>query len=122
MKPLPFSGTGKHKYSFQRIEVPPLPIHFCDCEEHYDHSLTVTRKDFSNLETLGGGVDEKELNMMVSVMNKLFERENNLKATCSGAGLVKEGDNAIKSSDENETDHITDATKSSSWGTRNYFG
>ncbi|EYU28280.1 hypothetical protein MIMGU_mgv1a003363mg [Erythranthe guttata] len=34
IKPIPLKGTGKHKYSFQRVEIPPLPIHFCDCEEH----------------------------------------------------------------------------------------
>uniref|UniRef100_A0A0R0JCW9 Uncharacterized protein n=1 Tax=Glycine max TaxID=3847 RepID=A0A0R0JCW9_SOYBN len=34
VKSIPFSGTGKHKYIFQNIKVPPLPVHFCDCEEH----------------------------------------------------------------------------------------
>ncbi|KAK9114673.1 hypothetical protein Syun_021470 [Stephania yunnanensis] len=42
VKALPYSGTGKHKYSFRRIEVPSsLPINFCDCEEHSGASKSV---------------------------------------------------------------------------------
>ena len=61
-----------------------------------------------DLETQVGGIDEEELNMMKTVMNKLLDREYILKTACSRAGLVKEGDDATKSVDENETDHITD--------------
>lgn len=113
VKLLPFNGTGKHKYSFQRVEVPPLPIHFCDCEEHSDPYHTAKEKDFSDLETQCGGIDDKELNMMKSVMNKLFEKENISKAACTETGLVNKGDNATKLVDdqlvdENETDDMTD--------------
>ena len=113
MKSLPFSGSGKHKYSFQRLELPSLPIHFCDCEEHSYPSHTAKGKDFLDLETQVGGIDEKELDMMQSVMNKLFEREYISKTACSRAGLVEKEDDTAKSvddllADENETDHMTD--------------
>ncbi|GFS38178.1 RNA-binding (RRM/RBD/RNP motifs) family protein [Actinidia rufa] len=113
VKSLPFSGSGKHKYSFQRLELPSLPIHFCDCEEHSDPSHTAKGKDFLDLETQVGGIDEKELDMMKSVMNKLFEREYISKTACSRDGLVEEEDDTAKSvddllADENETDHMTD--------------
>ncbi|KAL6985059.1 hypothetical protein U1Q18_018438 [Sarracenia purpurea var. burkii] len=103
VRSLPFSGTGKHKYSFQRIEVPPLPIHFCDCEEHSDPSHTAKEEV----------TDEKELNMMKSVMNKLFDREFTLEVARNRAGSAKEGDSATKSFDsvlvdESEADHTTD--------------
>ncbi|KAK1366294.1 RRM domain-containing protein [Heracleum sosnowskyi] len=74
MKSLPFGGTGKHKYSFQRIEVPPLPIHFCDCEEHCDSFHQEKGTPF-DLETANGGIREEELSIMESVMKKLFEKE-----------------------------------------------
>ncbi|KAI0518941.1 hypothetical protein KFK09_006378 [Dendrobium nobile] len=72
VKPLPFKGTGKHKYSFQRIEVPPLPIHFCDCEEHSKSLETTSQKYLSPLSIV---VNEKEQNMMTSVINKLMGGE-----------------------------------------------
>lgn len=117
VKALPFKGTGKHKYSFQRVEVPTLPVHFCDCEEHSYPSYTAKGIDFSDLEAKSGGLDEKELDMMKSVMNKLFERDYFPKSSSKGAGLVKEGDNTKPVddlvSDENETDDMTDnVTKS----------
>lgn len=117
MKALPFKGTGKHKYSFQRVVVPTLPVHFCDCEEHSYPSYTAKGIDFSDLEAKSGGLDEKELDMMKSVMNKLFERDYFPKSSSKGAGLVKEGDNTKPVddlvSDENETDDMTDnVTKS----------
>ncbi|KAF7135874.1 hypothetical protein RHSIM_Rhsim08G0117200 [Rhododendron simsii] len=112
VKELPFKGTGKHKYSFQRVEVPPLPDHFCDCEEHSHPSYTAKGKDFLDLGAQGGGLDKKELDMMKLVMNKLLEREYVPKTSSEGAGLVKEGDNTKPVedlvSDENETDDITD--------------
>lgn len=83
MKTLPFKGTGKHKYSFQRIEVPPLPLHFCDCEEHYESSKTVNQ-DY--LSSLNKAAYEKERSIMTSVMNKLFEQEEN---EISASGMVK---------------------------------
>lgn len=77
VKSLPYSGTGKHKYSFQRVEVPSLPVHFCDCEEHCKPSDTTGRE---HLFTQIGGINEEELNTMNSVMSRLFEREAETKA------------------------------------------
>ncbi|KAK8954782.1 hypothetical protein KSP39_PZI001717 [Platanthera zijinensis] len=74
VKPLPFKGSGKHKYSFQRVEVSPLPIHFCDCEEHS-----------KSLETI---VHEKERNLMSNVINKLIERDNSF---ASPGGKLQDG-------------------------------
>lgn len=74
MKSLPFGGTGKHKYSFQRIEVPPFPIHFCDCEEHQEKGTPF------DLEISNGGIRKEELSIMESVMKKLFEKETHSKA------------------------------------------
>ncbi|XP_052182596.1 protein REPRESSOR OF SILENCING 3 [Diospyros lotus] len=112
VKLLPFNGSGKHKYSFQRVEVPPLPIHFCDCEEHSDPSHSAKEKKISELETQVHGMDEKELNMMESVMKKLFEGEIFLKPDCNATGLIEEGDEAAKSVDQlqdtNAIDHMTD--------------
>eukprot|EP00262_Sarcandra_glabra_P005530 TRINITY_DN17216_c0_g1_i1.p1 TRINITY_DN17216_c0_g1~~TRINITY_DN17216_c0_g1_i1.p1 ORF type:complete len:564 (-),score=120.56 TRINITY_DN17216_c0_g1_i1:73-1764(-) len=73
VKSLPYSGTGKHKYSFQHVEVPSLPIHFCDCEEHCGPLETANQKHVS-------AINEEELKIMSSVLNKLFEREANMKA------------------------------------------
>ncbi|XP_016433863.1 uncharacterized protein LOC107760342 [Nicotiana tabacum] len=75
LKSVPFRGTGKHKYSFQRVEVPSLPIHFCDCEEHSGPPDTTKQKSFCDYDSKNGGMDEKELNIMNSVLNKIFERE-----------------------------------------------
>lgn len=100
MKSLPFSGTGKHKYSFQRVEVPSLPIHFCDCEEHSDPCDTVKEKPFVDLETERVGINEEELDMMKSVMNKLFEKENCAKAAGGEAVLAKEGGHFVSSVDD----------------------
>lgn len=86
MKALPFKGTGKHKYSFQRIEVPPLPIHFCDCEEHYELS-----KSQEHLSSLNSVAYVKERSIMTSVMNKLFEKEENEMAA---SGMIKLAENA----------------------------
>ncbi|KAG6706800.1 hypothetical protein I3842_07G239100 [Carya illinoinensis] len=98
VKLMPLSGTGKHKYSFQRVEVVhSLPIHFCDCEEHSICHPTAKEKQTCDLETRSDGISEEELNIMNSVMNKLFERENLLDAVGSGKGLAKGRDNSIKS-------------------------
>lgn len=75
VKSLPFKGSGKHKYSFQRVEVPSLPLHFCDCEEHSKQSEADIQKYLSSLSS--GIYYEKELSVMESVMNKLFEKKNN---------------------------------------------
>lgn len=80
LRPIPFKGTGKHKYSFQRIEVPSLPLHFCDCEEHSKPLFAARENKLFGPETKDGGIDEKELSIMESVMNRLFEKEDRSKA------------------------------------------
>ncbi|KAL9227228.1 hypothetical protein vseg_002948 [Gypsophila vaccaria] len=79
VKPLPLSGTGKHKYSFRRLEAPPHPVHFCDCPEHsvLVQNRTVTRANDSNVRK--GRTDKKEYNTMNSVMNRCVSREKNQK-------------------------------------------
>ncbi|XP_021763743.1 uncharacterized protein LOC110728397 [Chenopodium quinoa] len=106
VKALPFRGTGKHKYSFQRVVVPPLPVHFCDCPEHYVdiQSDKMNDRDIINsvmnkllykgtslksgcVQPLRGiqvhdtiiqddGLNEEEINVMNSVMKKLLDRES----------------------------------------------
>uniref|UniRef100_F6GYE1 Uncharacterized protein n=1 Tax=Vitis vinifera TaxID=29760 RepID=F6GYE1_VITVI len=100
MKSLPFSGTGKHKYSFQRIEVPSLPTHFCDCEEHSGPPHTAQKQYFCDREPQSGGMNKEELNMMNSVMNKIFERETDLKVAYNVTGLTKGGHDSLKSTNE----------------------
>lgn len=73
VKPLPFKGSGKHKYSFRNIEVPSYPIHFCDCEEHCGPPEAANDEYASVLNAVSY---EKERNIMNSVMSKLFEKEN----------------------------------------------
>uniref|UniRef100_A0A0A9CRG1 RRM domain-containing protein n=1 Tax=Arundo donax TaxID=35708 RepID=A0A0A9CRG1_ARUDO len=73
VKALPFKGTGKHKYSFRHIAVPSYPIHFCDCEEHCGPPEAANNEYAS---VLNAAAYEKEHNIMNSVMNKLFEKEN----------------------------------------------
>ncbi|CAN8301429.1 unnamed protein product [Cochlearia groenlandica] len=76
VKAMPLSGTGKHKYSFQRVAVQSLlPKSFCDCEEH-SGSLTPRETHVRDLEALNVGINEEEVNVMNSVMNKLFEKNN----------------------------------------------
>ncbi|CAA7032363.1 unnamed protein product [Microthlaspi erraticum] len=78
VKPMPLSGTGKHKYSFQRVLVPSLlPKTFCDCEEH-STSLTPRETHVRDLEALnvGVGINDEEVNIMNSVMNKLLGKDN----------------------------------------------
>lgn len=96
VKPLPFKGSGKHKYSFQRVEVSPLPIHFCDCEEHTKPLETTGQKYCSPLNTV---VHEKERNLMSSVINKLIEGDNSF--TIPGGKLQDaSGANAFNPSEE----------------------
>lgn len=75
-KGVPFGGTGKHKYSFQRIDVPStLPVHCCDCEEHSGSVPRLGRSNSPLNDAENGVVNEEELNIMNSVMSKLFGRE-----------------------------------------------
>ncbi|GMJ01536.1 hypothetical protein HRI_003822800 [Hibiscus trionum] len=94
IKSLPFSGTGKHRYSFQRVETPALPIHFCDCEEHSGRFDATKPKEVKHCEEISGAVNEEELSLMSSVMNKLFEREN--VSNTSRPAIAKERDDVIE--------------------------
>jgi len=75
VKSIPFSGTGKHKYSFQNIKVPPLPVHFCDCEEHCSPIITERGKLSIDGGAESGGMNDEEISIMNSVMNKLLQKE-----------------------------------------------
>ncbi|XP_061990358.1 protein REPRESSOR OF SILENCING 3 [Rosa rugosa] len=72
VKALPFSGTGKHKYSFQRVQVPSLPLHFCDCEEH---AVSDPSPDQQNQLPADHVINDKELSIMNKVMDKLLQKE-----------------------------------------------
>lgn len=106
---MPFKGTGKHKYSFQRIEVPPVPLHFCDCEEHYESSKTVNQ-DY--LSSLNKAAYEKERSIMTCVMNKLFEKEEN-EICASGMIELAKNENTMDPSNDDiqvkETEEIQEA-------------
>ena len=71
MKALPFSGTGKHKYSFQRLQVPSLPLHFCDCEEHAVSDPSPHQLNQSSDHV----INAKELTIMNEVMDKLLQKQ-----------------------------------------------
>ncbi|CAN0838976.1 Protein REPRESSOR OF SILENCING 3 [Linum grandiflorum] len=85
LKTLPLIGTGKHKYSFRRVDVPPLPKHFCDCEEHCDY--VAVKKRNPDPEDGHDGLKEQEINLMNSVMNRLLQRVSGGKPSV-GAGDV----------------------------------
>lgn len=89
---MPLSGTGKHRYSFQRVQTPALPIHFCDCEEHSGQLNVIKQKEVQHHEEIDSAVNEEELSLMSSVMNKLFEREN----VSTTAVLAKKRDDFIE--------------------------
>ncbi|KAK7270903.1 hypothetical protein RJT34_26410 [Clitoria ternatea] len=108
MKSIPFSGTGKHKYSFQNIIVPPLPVHFCDCEEHCSPFVTRRQKQSFDQAAESGGMNDEEINIMNAVMNKLLEKEKVSKTKHLG-----EEQDALESPDalhvnECEVDSATD--------------
>ncbi|KAI4376380.1 hypothetical protein MLD38_014149 [Melastoma candidum] len=90
VKSLPFRGTGKHKYSFQRVDVPPMPKHFCDCDEHTDSTQSLKMEQPHEDDILCGGIEAEELNLMKSVMNKLFKDEKYLESTQNGAVVLEE--------------------------------
>ncbi|CDP14266.1 unnamed protein product [Coffea canephora] len=106
VKPVPLKGTGKHKYSFPRVEVPPLPIHLCDCEEH-SGSSDAANKSFHR-EDENDGINEEELSMMSSVMNKLFERENISETACTKVGFTMEAFVSRNSVDDIQVDQERD--------------
>ncbi|KAI3982615.1 hypothetical protein MKX01_031354 [Papaver californicum] len=113
VKPLPFRGSGKHKYSFQRIEVPPLPIHFCDCEEHC-RPVETANKELVNaleMETHSAVADEEELDMMRSVLDKILKRENSSGVASRGTEITNEADESTQPNDDhhhgdNEVDGV----------------
>ncbi|QHO57657.1 hypothetical protein HN51_012213 [Arachis hypogaea] len=76
VKFIPFTGTGKHKYSFQNIKVPFLPVHFSDCKEHCSPSGTERGKLHIERASEIGGMNDEEINIMNIVMNKLLGKEN----------------------------------------------
>ncbi|XP_044418598.1 protein REPRESSOR OF SILENCING 3 isoform X2 [Triticum aestivum] len=86
LKPLPFKGSGKHKYSFRNIEVPSYPIHFCDCEEHCGPPEKANEEYAAVLNRVAY---EKERNIMNSVMSKLFEKDTE---QIDSSELQKQGD------------------------------
>ncbi|GAV83138.1 RRM_6 domain-containing protein, partial [Cephalotus follicularis] len=114
VKSLPFSGTGKHKYSFQRVDVPSLPTYFCDCEEHSVSAHTHNETKLSDMETKTGGMNEEEVNVMNSVMKMLFQKENVLNTTVhSETKAGNQGNYLIQSTSdlhpcENEIDYTED--------------
>uniref|UniRef100_A0ACD5VXN1 Uncharacterized protein n=1 Tax=Avena sativa TaxID=4498 RepID=A0ACD5VXN1_AVESA len=73
LRPLPFKGSGKRKYSFRNIEVPSYPIHFCDCEEHCGPPEKANEEYAAALNRVAS---EKERNIMNSVMSKLLEKDD----------------------------------------------
>ncbi|GAB2250773.1 hypothetical protein Droror1_Dr00017023 [Drosera rotundifolia] len=76
VKPLPYKGTGKHKYSFQRVEIPAPPHHFCACPDHSEAYQTESVQIDESLKKCGE-INKEEISMMRSIMNKLLEREKN---------------------------------------------
>lgn len=83
IKILPSKGTGKHKYSFQRVE--SLPLHQLQVCSYNEHSMN-PESDGSNHNVLNvgndtlydGGICEKEVNIMNRVMQRLFENEDQI--------------------------------------------
>ncbi|CAL9127155.1 unnamed protein product [Musa acuminata var. zebrina] len=115
VKTLSYKGTGKHKYSFQRVVVPSLPIHFCDCEEHCGPSETANETYIS---ALNSAAYEKERSIMTGVMNKLLEKEENevpasgVKSIAAQAIIVNTSDDDIKpkqteEAQETDADFVT---------------
>lgn len=101
VKSLPISGTGTHKYDFPHVEVPPFPVHFCDCEEHDVSSPIGNSKDTKtrDLNAENGGMAEDEIEMMNAVMNKLFEREEASQSNCNGSMALNDKHNSTMLTD-----------------------
>lgn len=82
-KVLPSKGTGKHKYSFQRVESLPLhQLQVCGCKEHSMHPESDESNqyvlDLGNDRLYDGGICEKELNIMNRVMQRLLGNEDQI--------------------------------------------
>lgn len=122
IKAIPLKGTGKHKYSFQRVEVPPLPVHFCDCEEHSvplepakrNHSGVLAPSQRNNTdddhEVDNYGVNEEELNMMKSILDKLLEKKIHSEIVPSEAEPTEEiqHEASLVQADDSEEDQVSD--------------
>lgn len=104
VKSIPFSGTGKHKYSFQNIKVPPLPVHFCDCEEHCSPFVTERGRLSIDRAAESAGMNDEEISIMNAVMNKLLQKEK----ISSVESLGKEKD-LYKSPDTLQSDEAEDS-------------
>jgi len=104
VKTIPFSGTGKHKYSFKNIKVPPLPVHFCDCEEHCSPFVTERAKLNIDGAAESGGMNDEEISIMNAVMNKLLQKEK----VSSAENLGKEK-GSYKSPDALQSDDCEDS-------------
>ncbi|KAG5012247.1 hypothetical protein JHK86_024508 [Glycine max] len=104
VKSIPFSGTGKHKYSFQNIKVPPLPVHFCDCEEHCKPFVPEREKLSIDRTAESGGINDEEISIMNAVMNKLFEKEQ-----VSNAKNLGEEKDSFESPDALHSDECEDS-------------
>lgn len=102
VKAIPFKGTGKHKYSFQRVEVPSIPKYFCDCEEHSAPFLLEKEKVVSpsQRKEQTDGMNEEEINIMNKVMMKFLEKQDVFSDVHNCENVVK--DNTV-ATDENET-------------------
>ncbi|KAL9361763.1 hypothetical protein Peur_044548 [Populus x canadensis] len=80
---------------------PPLPKHFRDCEVH-SGPPPPKHGHIPTMEEQGAGMDGEELNMMNSVMNKLFQMEYVSDNTCREIELENEVDDAIKTIDNSQ--------------------
>ncbi|XP_076910591.1 protein REPRESSOR OF SILENCING 3-like [Bidens hawaiensis] len=107
VKSLAQVGIGKHKYSFQQIQVPAVPTHFCDCEEHSADFPPPNKKPFSEIDNETYGINEQELNIMNSVMNKIFQRANPPKQVVEVSESTNGKDEEI-AGETDEEDHLTD--------------
>lgn len=112
IKPIPLKGSGKHKYSFQRVEVPPLPIHFCDCEEH-SGPPDPPKRDYINYKEMDNyGVNENELNMMKSILSKLLDKETCSETVATEGKVSEEKNNDASSADKWQVDGSEDNQES----------
>ncbi|PWA68350.1 nucleotide-binding alpha-beta plait domain-containing protein [Artemisia annua] len=113
VKSLAQVGIGKHKYSFQRLQVPSNPTHFCDCEEHSIEFPSPSKKQSSEVEDASYGINEQELDIMNSVMNKIFNRANPSKQVTNKSGSVNTKGDPMNYNDDSaavddEEDNLTD--------------
>ncbi|KAG4946822.1 hypothetical protein JHK84_043104 [Glycine max] len=104
VKSIPFSGTGKHKYSFQNIKVPLLPVHFCDCEEHCSPFVPEREKLSIDRAADSGAMNDEEISIMNAVMNKLLGKQK-----VSNAKKLGEEKGSFESPDALHSDECEDS-------------